>query len=264
MARAMGCMLLGVSGWLALCALGGCNEVLDIEQATLDSGGSTGSAGAGAATGSGDVTLQIFNAQCQPKTFPDACTACLKDNCGDLNISLCLADKSCRVALGQYSTCLGPTCNSKQGECLDGQLITPTQQFALECVGKCSSECSGTPFLSTCQLYCGCMVSNCTTRVPPSDQAHYADLKTCVAYCEGLDPTLVNCRWSHCERAPDDLKFNHCEHADGIGQCASVDMSPAPADCTTKTKSKPGFYCDKPEDCCTNKCNTTAETCLHL
>ena len=83
MARALGLVLLGAGAWLGLSALGGCNSLLDIEEAHEQaSAGKTGTAGAG----SGSACTQVI-AKTSCDTPQDGCSACLARECASQKVS---------------------------------------------------------------------------------------------------------------------------------------------------------------------------------
>ncbi len=63
-----------------------------------------------------------------------------------------------------------------------------------------------------CDAYCECMDESCA--------GSFDDRPMCIATCEGLDPSVQDCRLEHCGLASlPDGAATHCPHANGIGLC---------------------------------------------
>lgn len=241
MANRAAFVVIGVAAWLSVGLLGGCNEILDIEQAQLVP--STGSVGGGTGTpGDADTCTA-------PNT---ACSNCISANCSAIEQGQCTSDATCRKTGDHYARCLGPKCTANETECFEplfaGDSLVP------ECVIKsCKTECATVPVYSACELYCGCMLTNCSTE--------FDTIPQCIAACKLLDPQVVNCRRTHCEIAPFDATLPHCEHAMGMFTCLSNDIPKRPTDC--RDKSLKGFYCAADSDCCSNACDLTKKACAN-
>jgi hypothetical protein len=239
MARGAALVVIGMGAWLSVGLLGGCNEILDIEQANLVA--STSSAGGGTGTiGDADTCTKPNN----------TCSDCISANCSPPDQSQCTEDPACRKASDHYARCLGPACKANETECFEplfaGDAPVPT------CViQNCGAACASVPVYSACQLYCGCMLTDC--------QGKFDTFPACMAACNMLDTETVNCRRTHCEIAPFDKSLPHCDHAMGIITCLSADVPVRSSDC--RNKSLKGFYCEADSDCCSMACDKTKKAC---
>jgi hypothetical protein len=239
----------------ALAGLGSCNGILGIDEATLDPT-ETGRGGGGTSTGGTGGTGNAANTQ-QPVTDPPvsgciepkpACTSCFS-SCPTFDQQRCLMNPTCRKALDGYRTCLGDLCTGGERcrEDLSGS-SDPDVQELVACLSSdaCAEPCETSTLIGMCELYCACMVDNCS--------AKYANVSACLSACQTLNnPDLTYCRKMHCEflEYPNTNVAEHCEHAMGIGQCESPIVVP-PGDCK---KAYPGFPCQFDADCCVPPCN---------
>jgi len=238
-------LIVGIFALLAL-ALGACNEVLGIEQATLDeTGGRSGNGSAGSGS------MQPAPPRSCPSEASSSCSTCVQSACPITTVNACLTNASCRKTLDAYNTQLGATCNGRQGVAYEETLLQPNSPVD-PCFGSCKNSCSDSPVLSTCEIYCGCMGSNCGKK--------FASQADCVNKCIALGrPDLASCRWSHCELVAMFPSENHCDHAVGIGTCADNATLAHPKDCT---KSYLGFACVKDADCCSGHCDSQKRSCV--
>jgi|GEM_PF-2959648 len=236
-------------GLLTALALTGCNAVLGIDEAHR----------------AAESTLKQFDADKNPATSAvpqfaekcekptDDCAECQAANdCADSSKMECLADSKCRFALDAYRTCLGNPCSDGNGECLTALAKLEGSSLAglhyVGCVNRtCPEVCEGSPLISPCEEYCGCMVVNCTDEV----KAFGTDFNECVTSCNAVAPAAILCRWTHCEMAPHQINAGHCRHALGDGRCAAQTAT-QPA-CTERSQND--FICEKSTDCCSNFCN---------
>lgn len=244
MARAIGLVLLGLGGWLALCALGGCNAILDIEQAQLSSGGKTGSAGS---TGSAGVGTPP-GLTCEDPVSA-GCLSCLNEKCKPGELATCLGDTNCRRELVGYSDCLGPNCTDNQGQCFEP---FASAKPVPSCIGTCAAACSSSPIESACEVYCGCMQTNCL--------GTFASTADCISNCASNVQT-IRCRLSHCEIAPfyDGESVLHCGHAVGHGLCGDSYKPPPAPDCANKFLNS--FACTDKTQCCSGNCDEKSRSC---
>jgi hypothetical protein len=240
MACRAGFVVIGVGAWLGIGLLGGCNEILDIQQAQLVA--STSSAGAGAGTIGDADTCTVPNA---------ACSACMSAHCSPSDQSQCTADPACRKASDHYARCLGPECKANETECFE-PLFAGDAPVPICVIQNCKNDCAAVPVYSACELYCGCMLTDCLGKFDTFSQ--------CIAACNVLDPETVNCRRTHCEIAPFDDSLPHCDHAMGLLTCLAADKPTRPSDC--RNKSLLGFYCAADTDCCSGACDMTKKACV--
>jgi hypothetical protein len=256
--------VLAIGTLAALSLPAGCNSVLGIEEATLKGGGSAGSGSGGSGS---SVYVPPPNPYVSSGTCGDPvsskCSGCLASNCKSGEMTSCLESKDCRAYVLGYSKCLGSSCTPQANKCFEEQLFqvgTPMPTCALACRGDCAETQPASPIASPCQLYCGCMMANCSQKFAPAP-AMWASMDACVSDCGTLAPETVNCRWTHCDIAPFDTKLPHCEHAIGnLGVCPDTKGVTRPAS-TCPDKSLKSFWCDTPDVCCSDDCDLQTKTC---
>ena len=211
---------------LALFALGGCTMVLGIHKAERDDAVSmTGGAGSSSgAAGSGSVAPPRPRG-CEP--VAKGCSACLMANCPG-EVTACLGDEPhCGPALDAYARCLGSDCmddvNGRPDpdvSCAEGLAMSASSGLA-QCIKDCGPACTFRDPLSNCDLYCGCMQSECSVdRDRMKDPASEFNvtlggtIETCLQQCNAVTEPKAKCQRVHCEFAQYDL--NHCKHASGV------------------------------------------------
>jgi hypothetical protein len=173
-----------------------------------------------------------------------ACTACASTECSQPEQNGCLADSKCRGAINGYASCLGGECGGTPAECF-APLSAPGSTIP-SCLAGCSDACAQSPIYSECQLYCGCMGSNCATQ--------FGSMDDCITECQALPSNLRACRWTHCELAGIYPLEAHCDHAIGIGFCGLAEPQVRPAAC--RDKRLDGSACQQDSDCCSNHCDS--------
>src|SRR5689334_8501426 len=99
-----------LSGSLLCFALVGCNAILGIDAASLDTG--DGGAGTGGA-GGGACSLPA----------PDPCNRCVAANCCG-PYDACISDADCKAALSQYNVCVGVDFTNDAGGTCDETFAT--------------------------------------------------------------------------------------------------------------------------------------------
>jgi hypothetical protein len=234
---------------LSLVAALGCNAVLGIEKAEYDPdvgqalGGSGGAGGTTGAVASANTPRVIPLASCNAPTTE--CQSCLEAQCSS-QLAESLTTVENREKLDAYRACLGSQCADNDSfDCLE---LAPI--LLATCVtGACSSECSTSPLVSTCELYCACMESNCLTEVQDTLAGD------CRASCEA-NLEYLSCRRAHCEFATPELPI-HCQHALGVGECPR--LSGVASKCDYRRVS--GWTCRSHAECCSGDCDSTIQMC---
>lgn len=239
MARLASLILSGLAGAASL--LGGCNAVLGIDEAQLLE--PAGPQGPGSRPGVIPIT------SCQLPT--SSCERCLAQGDCEAPKQLCLENRACRTGLNNHRVCLTSGCTDPDNKCFDGLKQVeassgfPSERTFTGCVSElCSADCAGSPLASPCDLYCGCMLSNCGI----------SDRNECLAACAGLSVATVLCRLTHCNAAPDDPLGNHCGHAVGETHCTGA-VSVVPG-CTDRNQDS--SFCTSDDDCCSRVCRNNA------
>jgi hypothetical protein len=199
-------------------------------------------AGADLAYGQGADDCQADSAVCE---------TCMVQNCTAVELATCISDAQCRRVIDSYAQCLGADCTGTLQQCFEP--LFDVGSVVPICITKCISECSHAPIYSNCDLYCGCMLSNCSSK--------FDTVAECVSDCKTLLPDVVTCRRTHCEIAPRDPTLPHCDHAVGIQTCLSSVVQTRPVDC--QDKSLTGYYCQVDSDCCSNACDLTKKACAN-
>lgn len=222
-----------LAGGIASMLLGGCNAVLGIEEATLRDEGSTDS---------GALTIPIASCN-EPK---QNCGTCAASQCAATYPS-CEADRECRDKLDDYRACLGSSCGESgciavlKGVGKSGDLASCVE---VECPGCVDTS----PLASICELYCSCMLSDCSTvsglNVPwtPANE-----MLSCMAQCNSLGLASAHCRFTHCQLRKESAA--HCSHAIDEGTCPKDAI--AGSDCSLRAK---GWGCREGAQCCSNSC----------
>ena len=250
MARGIVFVALGLTGWLALSALSGCNEVLDIEQAQPRGVGAAGKGSGTSGAGSGNTSSSntpVPKATCNEPL--KSCSQCIASKCPTDRLT-CLQNGDCRYALDEYRSCLGATCTDTQDLCAESFLETGRQlgtsgQLAKCATVDCAAECQNSPLATTCELYCSCMTDNCSSELPNSNG--------CLADCmANITLENVECRFLHCVIAKEHPSGSHCQHALGmLNNCVGA----VNLDCGTKRPAK--WACKDNTDCCSGECADT-------
>jgi hypothetical protein len=239
-------------GAVATVTLGGCNNVLGIDEAEPRP-----------TVGISSHALEVPIRACNGPQ-PAACGACIATSCKNSR-DKCLATNACREALNTYRKCLGAKCNDDS--CLADLKAGPAKDLAgcaLEGV-ECPACPAVTPLADICDLYCSCMEQ------PMPDSAgmdaagqtceqYDKDLlkdwtpgshESCMAACLNLnDLTSTHCRWSHCELAQSGELGLHCGHAIDPVRCPL--MLEVSSECKDRRINKWG--CAKSDQCCSNRC----------
>ena len=235
-------VVVSIGAWLSVGPLGGCNAILDIQQAQLAA--STSSAGAG-----GALPVPGDADSCKADNTP--CSTCISAKCTPIEQGECTSDEGCRKVGDEYARCLGAGCKADDLNCFEpifgGASAVPT------CVAGCTTECAAVPVYSACELYCGCMLANCSNK--------FDTVQDCIAVCKNLPAEVVNCRRTHCDIAPHDSTLPHCDHAMGVQTCGTTDVPTRTAEC--RDKSLKGFYCAADSDCCSNACDPAKKACVN-
>ena len=189
------------------------------------------------------------NCQTSPKP---TCVSCASATCTQAEQDACLFDSACRSAMVGYAQCLGSACDGSSDSTCFSRLFPYSNTTVPRCLSGCSADCEMSPIYSDCQLYCGCMLSNCSAPFPTTE--------SCISNCLKLDPAVVRCRWSHCEVAGLYTAENrlHCAHAVGVALCTGP-PPPAPPDCPNK--SLDGFACTRDSNCCSDNCDLDIKAC---
>jgi hypothetical protein len=235
---------------LALGLIPGCNAALGIDEAQLRPGDSSGGTSSGPVNVSGPRPFYTIPATCISEVSTD-CSNCIANAKPDSD--QCLGDSLCRNWMLGYATCLGENCTPNAAKCFEPLVSTVGTPVGSK-FSACESACDHTPIFSTCELYCGCMLENCS--------AKFATFGACMTACGALDPEAVNCRWTHCEAVKNDKlmpPLPHCEHAVGnLGICPP-NGSMRPETCTDS--SPKSFFCATDADCCSGNCDLGNRTC---
>jgi len=239
--------------------LGACNAVLGMERARLDDadagldGAGGKPAGAGGATvktpkGIAGSAAQVNQNYTDCTTDSDQCEACLETGC---DISKCMADSQCRLALLNYTRCLDgslcedTSCSERLANVLENNPLLPHP-----CIDACPACTRSRGVLPICKLYCSCMQAACTDQL---NSVLGGSIDACVAQCEasGDAPSITLCKETHCEVAAKYDPDMHCQHAIGkLGQCVTEAKL-----CTVGLST--GFAgCQTGSDCCSGICTS--------
>jgi len=230
----------------------GCNAVLGIEQAELDT----------------TTSQQPLTCSWPPPDPTVACPVGCDDDCQThCNVPACLGNKDCRTAIKDSLKCAGNACIDTNGKC-DGCVARNSAAVQVaECL-KRDRRLPITAAASLCDAYCACMHDRC-----PADEPNTAD-NACQDICEkGLAnptpdadpfgfwgrgtaplPAEIFCLWSHCEMAPRVDDGFHCLHAVGKDAASKCPGTPPPPDPHAIACEYPKGYgnapCNDDADCC--------------
>ncbi len=237
----------------ALHAVAGCNAVLGIEPAELD-------------TAAEALTCQW--AAPNPGIECTGCDeTCVSNRC---KINECLIDEECRFALFNFRACVGTACTDAKGEC--SCILAPNKQ-ATElntCLNRCGPSCTVAAANTLCQGYCACMHQQCPTN-EPNGNTQGGCLEACMLGLPAGAPALpllsdpavaamwkqaptepqVGCLWYHCVAAEQQNDHLHCDHAiNRFGICTNPPV-PDPRD----------GLCDYPQRHANAPCNDRSQCC---
>jgi hypothetical protein len=195
----------------------GCNSILGIEAASLDTR-DAGSDASGAAT---------IDSTVAPEADPgcsllakDPCNTCVAEHCCT-EYDACVSSPACKAGLVKYAFCLGNNFTNDAGTSCDEDFLSipgeESTNLAL-CVfmSSCQDVCQDQTIGDLCFTYCNCMDDVCP---------EFAfDPGTCAEACDQFDANNLVCRPYHCNLATqnrlDDAKRTlHCGHASGNPPC---------------------------------------------
>jgi hypothetical protein len=216
----------GLSTTVIALALVGCNAILGIDAASLDTsdggGGSTTATGTGGAGGTGGGMCSLM--------APDPCNKCIADHCCD-KYDACLGDNDCKAALAQYNICVGIDFTNDAGGTCDEAFATSRNMLrsdfatcaflngSASAPPGCFEACSGKPIGGDiCAQYCACAASTC-----PDKSFEGGD---CLAICAAFTEAQLTCRPYHCGLAKnakmagnEPSRQTHCGHTFGEALC---------------------------------------------
>lgn len=228
-----------------LLGLPACNAILGIEPAELRQG--TGGSASQSMGGMGGGTSVSTGGTSVMPVVTSVCRSCLNDHCS-AQLAACMTDNACRWNLVAVTNCLAvDPSDSGCVEALGDDKLLP-------CISANCGVCGMSALASACELYCGCMKSECSAFLPAAD---------CVATCGNLSAAQLNCRFTHCQVAVPPVVEKHCKHAlaSPANPCGDA---PSDAPCTAginPSGAPPGGGCNVAKDCCNNDCNTTNGFC---
>lgn len=242
---------------LGLYTVVGCNAVLGIEPAELD-------------TAPEPLTCQ-WSAP-NPGVECSGCNeACVSNKC---KLDECLNDKDCRFALFNFRSCVGAACTDAKGEC--SCILTENKQATevATCLKACGSNCTLAAANTLCQGYCACMHQQCPTN-EPNGASQGGCLEACMAGLPAGAPALpltdpavaamwkqapsapqVGCLWYHCLAAEEPNDGLHCDHALNRGGICTNPPVPDPTDglCDFPQRHA-NAPCNDRSQCCSGVCN---------
>jgi hypothetical protein len=221
-----------LSGSLLAFALVGCNAILGIDAASLDTsdggagngGASGGSGGAATGGGGGSGTGGAGGGACSLGA-PDPCNTCVAANCCD-KYDACVADSDCRTGLSQYNVCVGVAFTNDAGGTCDETFATSANLLrsnlatcaflrgSTSTPPGCSESCKGKPVGGDiCATYCVCVSDACpTSRSKGATASRSAERSPSpssrAAYHRGL---AANAKAS----GDEPLRQTHCGHTFG-------------------------------------------------
>ena len=222
-----------LSGSLLSFALVGCNAILGIDAASLDTsdgGGGHGGASAGSGGGAGTGGTGGADGGACSLTAPDPCNKCVAANCC-APYDACFAEADCKAALSQYNLCVGVDFTNDAGGTCDETFATSANSLRSDLATcaflhgsasnppGCFEACSGKPVGGDiCATYCACASDAC-----PDKSFEGGD---CLTICGAFTEPQLTCRPYHCGLAKnaktsgdDPLRQTHCGHAFGEALC---------------------------------------------
>jgi hypothetical protein len=194
----------------------GCNSILGIDAAALD----TRDAGSDASTaGTTDSTIPSEAAGCSLRA-KDPCNACVAQNCCT-EYDACISSPACKAGLIKYAFCLGSNFTNDAGTSCDEDFLSVPGDEApnlAQCVfiSSCQVACKDQTIGDLCFTYCNCMDDVC--------HEFAFDAGTCAEVCGKFDPNNLVCRPYHCNlatqnRTEEAKRILHCGHASGNSPC---------------------------------------------
>ncbi|HWA72189.1 MAG TPA: hypothetical protein VG937_07645 [Polyangiaceae bacterium] len=228
----------------AVLCLPACNAIMGIEPAELRG---TGGAGQGGAGQGGSSNLGTGGAVVTP-VVNTPCGLCLTAKCKE-PMDACLAQTDCRAQLSRVTNCLAA--DPSDSGCIEKL----AQGELFDCiVGNCSSVdnsvCAGSALISTCELYCACMSTQCSAYPLEGD---------CIGACSKLGEAKASCRLTHCQVASGVKLETHCNHARALGPdpCGPVNVAEPCTAGINLSGSPRGGGCNVNKDCCFDDCNSS-------
>jgi len=189
----------------------GCNSILGIDPARLDT--SDAGSEAGAVVPQGDATCTVRNST--------PCNTCVAKKCC-AELDACNADPACKQGLVAYAFCLGNNFTSDAGASCDEDFVATAKNLSLDLAtcaffDQCQSECTDqTIGNDLCTNYCTCMQEICSD--------HPFEAASCIEICSNFDANQLVCRPYHCNlarlnRLDESKRTLHCGHASGNSPC---------------------------------------------
>jgi len=223
-----------LAAFIGMAHVVGCNALLGIDEATLDtsdaSGKASGTGGAGGASSNGGAGGAGGATACS-LTAPDPCNQCISQRCCDA-YEACLVDADCKAGLSQYNLCVGVAFTNDAGETCDEDFATVSGRPLRLAFGTCafangaatptpgcSEKCLGKPVGGDiCSTYCACLADTCPEKSFVSG--------TCLENCGAFVENQLTCRPYHCSLARNAKTMSdepgrqtHCGHSVGEVLC---------------------------------------------